>query len=252
VLEEGARTTAGGPALPGPRILLQRGEPVSITVVNRLTEPTAVHWHGIELDSYMDGVAGFSGHPGRIAPVIAPGDSFAARFTPPRSGTFIYHPHADEVRQQQAGLSGALLVVDDPAAFDPLHDLVLLISTPRREAEEANSVLLNGSATPAPLELRQGEPYRFRVINIHTNRPSMLLQLVRDSTPVSWRAVAKDGMELPAEWATPRPAAQVVSNGETYDFEFIPREPGELRVTITGAMTGGVRGVLVTLPMRVR
>jgi FtsP/CotA-like multicopper oxidase with cupredoxin domain len=248
VLEESGRSSAAaGPSLPGPLILLKRGEPVSITVVNQLPEPTAVHWHGIELDSYMDGVAGFSGHPGRIAPVIAPRDSFEARFTPPRSGSFIYHPHADEVRQQQAGLSGALLVVDDPAVFDPAHDIVLLLSTPRREADQGTHILLNGSMTPAPLELRQGERYRFRLINIHTNRPSMVLRLVRDSTPVTWRAVAKDGMDLPAERATMVPAVQQSSNGETYDFEFTPREPGNFRMTVTG-----IGGVLVAMPVRVR
>lgn len=247
VLEEGRRSTAGQPALPGPVILLKRGEPVSITVVNRLPEATAVHWHGIELDSYMDGVAGYSGHPGRIAPAIAPGDSFEARFTPPRAGTFIYHPHADEVRQQQAGLSGALVVVDDPAAYDPAHDLVLLISAPRREADEGRKVMLNGSMTPAPLELRVGEPYRIRMINIHTFRPSMVLRLVRDSVPVTWRAIAKDGMDLPAERAVMGPAVQQSGNGETYDFEFTPRETGDLRVLVTG-----VGGVLVVMPVRVR
>jgi FtsP/CotA-like multicopper oxidase with cupredoxin domain len=247
VLEEGGKTTSAGPSLPGPLILLKRGEPVSLTVVNRLPEPTAVHWHGIELDSYMDGVAGYSGHPGRIAPAIAPRDSFEARFTPPRSGTFIYHPHADEVRQQQAGLSGALLVVDDPATFDPAHDLVLLLSTPRSSADGGAHILLNGSMTPAPLELKTGERYRFRMVNIHTNRPSMVLRLVRDSTPVTWRAVAKDGMELPAERAVMGPAVQQSGNGETYDFEFTPREPGDLRVMVTG-----VGGVLVILPIRVR
>ena len=247
VLQEGPRTSAGGPVLPGPLILLKRGEPVSITVVNQLPEPTAVHWHGIELDSYMDGVAGYSGHPGRIAPAIQPGDSFEARFTPPRSGTFIYHPHADEVRQQQAGLSGPLLVVDDPSALDPAHDLVLLLSTPRREADSRAKTLLNGSLTPAPLELRQGERYRIRLINIHTNRPSMVLRLVRDSTPVTWRAIAKDGMDLPAERAVVGPAVQQSGNGETYDFEFTPREPGDLRVMVTG-----VGGLLAAMTVRVR
>jgi FtsP/CotA-like multicopper oxidase with cupredoxin domain len=254
VLEENGRASppAGGPVLPGPLILLKRGEPVSITVVNQLPEPTAVHWHGIELDSYMDGVAGFSGHPGRIAPVIAPRDSFEARFTPPRSGTFIYHPHADEVRQQQAGLSGALLVVDDPAAFDPAHDIVLLLSTPRREADQGDKILLNGSMTPAPLELKAGEAYRFRLIDIHTFRPSMVLRIVRDSQPVTWRIRAKDGMELGPERAVVRPAQQQMGNGETYDFEFTPREPGEYRVLVTGITGAGVPTVLVTLSLRVR
>src|SRR5262249_15450739 len=37
------------PVLPGPTIVLERAEPVSITVVNELPEATSVHWHGIEL-----------------------------------------------------------------------------------------------------------------------------------------------------------------------------------------------------------
>jgi FtsP/CotA-like multicopper oxidase with cupredoxin domain len=216
-------------------------------VVNRLPEATAVHWHGIELDSYMDGVAGFSGHPGHIAPVIAPGDSFEARFTPPRSGTFIYHPHADEVRQQEAGLFGGLLVVDDPAAFDSTHDRVILLAAPRRAAD-ANQILLNGSLTPPLLELRQGERYRFRIISIHTSRPSMIVRVMRDSVPVSWRAVAKDGMELPAFRAVTGPAVQQFGNGETYDFELIPDRPGPLRFTVWSA----AGALLVEMPVRVR
>jgi FtsP/CotA-like multicopper oxidase with cupredoxin domain len=49
------------PYLPSPTIVLKKGEPVSITVVNRLPEPTAVHWHGIELESYYDGGRGLCG-----------------------------------------------------------------------------------------------------------------------------------------------------------------------------------------------
>ena len=126
------RTHAPAPlASVGPTILLKRGEPVSISVANELPEATSVHWHGIEPESYFDGVPGYAGTGKRIAPIIAPGSTFAARFTPPRSGTFMYHSHVDELRQQQAGLTGALLVVDDPAAFDPVHDHVFVQAVPR-------------------------------------------------------------------------------------------------------------------------
>ena len=77
VLEDGAsKPTVAAPLLPGPTIVLTRGQPVGITVVNELSEATAVHWHGIELDSYFDGVAGFSGMGTKVSPVIAPRDSF--------------------------------------------------------------------------------------------------------------------------------------------------------------------------------
>jgi hypothetical protein len=68
-------------------LVLTRGEPTSIVVVNRSGAPTAVHWHGIELDSYFDGVVGWGGVPGRTTPAIRPGRSFEVRVTPPRAGS---------------------------------------------------------------------------------------------------------------------------------------------------------------------
>ncbi len=244
-LEDGSTALgASAPLLPGPTILLKRGEPVGITIVNELTEGTAVHWHGIELDSYYDGVAGFAGHPGRIAPVIAARDSFEARFTPPRAGTFMYHPHADEVRQQQAGMAGALIVLDPSSTFDPSHDIVVLISVPRRAAD-FDHVLINGSLSPALREFRVGESYRIRLVNIHTYRPSMIARLMRDSTTVTWRAIAKDGMDLPTDQATVRPAVQQMGNGETFDFELVPTAPGDYRLTVSAAAGGLLASMLV-------
>ena len=232
VLHEGAtRMPSSSPLLPGPMIVLERGKPVSITVVNHLREPTAVHWHGMELESYYDGVADYSGRGAQIAKAIAPGDSFVARFTPPRSGTFMYHPHADEVRQQQAGLSGTLLVVDSLARVDTAHDKVLMLTVPRADANSAR-VLINGSLAPDTLRLRAGERYRLRIVDVHTYRPSMIVRLMRDSTLATWRAIAKDGMDLPADRATMRRAVQQMGNGETYDFELAPVEAGRLKLTV--------------------
>ncbi|MBK8057127.1 MAG: multicopper oxidase domain-containing protein [Gemmatimonadetes bacterium] len=104
--------------IPGPPLVLQRDEAVAITVHNRLAIPTSVHWHGMELESYFDGVGGWSGSATHVAPVIAPRDSFVARFTPPRSGTFIYHSHFGEVRQLSLGLFGALVVLDPGEQWD--------------------------------------------------------------------------------------------------------------------------------------
>ena len=246
-LDEASDSAARPSLIPGPTIWLKRGQPVAINVVNELPEATAVHWHGIELDSYFDGVAGFGGQGKHIAPVIAPNDSFVARFTPPRSGTFIYHPHADEVRQQKAGLSGALLVVDDPATYDRSHDLVVMVSTPRLRAE-AGVVFINGSKAPAPVELRAGETYRVRLINIHTSRPSMITRILGEADTLSWRPIAKDGMDLPPERAVVKPAVQQMGNGETFDFEFVPPIAGDLRLTVSAS--NGV--LLATLPLRVR
>ncbi len=247
-LEDGKMTKPEAPPyLPGPTIVLKRGEPVSITVVNQLPEATAIHWHGIELDSYYDGVAGFAGDAGRLAPAIAPGTSFEALFTPPRAGTFIYHTHVDEIRQQQAGLTGALLVVESPAGYDPQHDVVLLVTVPRQTVD-SGVVLLNGSSSPAALDMRVGDRYRLRFINIHTFRPSMRMRVMRGNAPLTWRAVAKDGMDLPADQKLVGPSVIQMGNGETYDFEFTPDAAGDLRVEVTT----GTGDLLVSMPVHVR
>jgi manganese oxidase len=233
--------------LPGPTFILRRGEPVAITVVNELPEPTSVHWHGIELQSYYDGVAGFSGTPDRLAPQIAPRDSFIVRFTPPRAGTFMYHTHVNDIQQQRAGLSGALLVLEPGTTYDPSKDIVLLLSTPRMNAEQ-DRILLNGILTPAPLEMRVGTPYRLRLINIHTYRPAMRVELKSAAGRESWRAIAKDGADLPRALATVRPAFFPLSNGETYDFEYTPAASGAVQLEVTAANGR----VLVVQPMTVR
>jgi FtsP/CotA-like multicopper oxidase with cupredoxin domain len=90
-------------SVPGPLLVLTRGEPTDILVRNRLPEATAIHWHGIELESWSDGVPGWSGVGDRRAPAIAPGDSFVARLTLPRAGTFMYHTHLNDIEQITRG-----------------------------------------------------------------------------------------------------------------------------------------------------
>jgi hypothetical protein len=145
-------------------------------------------------------------------------------------------------------MSGAIVVVDDLATFDPETDIVMLLTSPRRSADAARSILLNGSASPPLRELHVGTRYRLRLVDIHPVRPSMIARLLSDSTPVMWRAIAKDGMALPADQATMRPAIQQMGNGETYDFEVIPNVPGAWRFTVTS----GVGDLLASMPIRVR
>jgi len=229
-LQEGNKQSPASMHIPGPPIILTRGQPVSVRVRNRLAEMLAVHWHGIELESYFDGVPGVSGSGGHIMLPIAPGGSFVARFTPPRAGTFIYHSHIDDVRQLSTGLYGALIVLEPGQSFDPETDRIMLLSVggPANDAP----LLLNGGAQPEPIELRGGTKYRFRFINIMAANPPLVVLLVSGNAPLSWRAIAKDGADLPSAQATTRPARQVIAVGETYDFEFQPKSPGELRLDI--------------------
>jgi hypothetical protein len=213
----------------GPPLVLTRGEPVSITVINRTPEPTSVHWHGIELESYFDGVAGWSGSPGRTTPAIKPGQRFEVRLTPRRAGTFMYHTHMDEIRQQYGGLVGALVVLEPGERWDPAHDRVVLISdgVPWR-------VYINGSLTPAPMELEVGRTYRLRLADIAVFRQVLRVRLVGDSTLLTWRPIAKDGFALPPAQAAVRPSEVNLPSGETADFEFTPDRPGEVALEVRG------------------
>lgn len=235
----------------GPPLVLTRNEPVSITVVNTLSEPTAVHWHGIELESYFDGVAGFSGAAGRTTPAIAPGDSFEARFTPPRAGTFIYHSHVEEERQLRGGLAGALIVLEAGERYDPSLDHVILLASPASLADQQRAVLVNGDRSPAPLTLRAGARHRIRFVNMTLRRPTLRVELLRDSTTLEWRVLAKDASNFSDAARAPRLAMRNVGLGETLDVEVTADVPGTLRLDVR---IGGARPphtLLASLPVHV-
>jgi manganese oxidase len=264
VLEEYGRRIQAGPGF-SPAINLTRGVPVSIMVVNHLAEPTSVHWHGIELeDSYMDGVAGVTGAGKRLSPAIAPGDSFEARFTPPRSGTFMYHAHVDEVRQQSGGMVGAL-IVRDPGAVPSPDEHVFFLKGSRLGPNADNPLDINGQANPDTIVLHVGRPARLRFLGLSsvnpnatvwlTARPDSSLANVVDTMVVRWHPVAKDGADLPPAARAERLARQIVSMGETYDFEYTPPRRGMLRLevrTLNPPPGFGAPGqLLVRVPIRV-
>jgi FtsP/CotA-like multicopper oxidase with cupredoxin domain len=250
-LQEGTgQITEPSGQIPGPAIVLTRGQPVEITVVNKLPEPTSVHWHAMELESYYDGIAGWSGTPGHIAPMIEPGASFVVRFTPPRAGTFIYHTHFDDIRQLSSGLYGPLIVLEQGHSFNPETDKVMLISV--KGPSDNTPILFNGEPNPGPIELRKGESYRFRFINITPHDPLLTVSLLAGSSPVTWRAISKDGADLPLSQATARPAQQTVSVGETYDFEFEPRSASELRLEIVRPARAASAQSQIVVPVHVR
>ena len=230
VMQEGsAAPAADSIRIPGPVLVMTRGRPADVTVVNRLSEPTGVHWHGIELESYSDGVVGWSGYENRIAPPIAPNDSFVARLTLPRAGTFMYHTHLGDLIQLTSGLYGAIVVLEPGQRFDPATDHVYVFGWDG--PEEPLQALVNGDSVLAPKTIAVGRKHRFRFVNIGA-APFVRIALKRDSSVVQWRAVAKDGADLPAAQATVRPARLMMNVGETYDFELDAREPGEYLLSI--------------------
>jgi FtsP/CotA-like multicopper oxidase with cupredoxin domain len=219
--------------VPGPTLVLERGKPVAITVVNHAKDHGSIHWHGVELESYPDGVPGWSGSGNQTLPSIAPGESLTVRWTPPRAGTFMYHSHFNEVGQISSGLYGPIIVVEPGQKYDLDKDRVLFFGT---SGPSTNVVIgpfshhqMNGVEQPKPIDLKAGTTYRFRLIDLADGGP-VFVTLKNGKEPVSWRAVAKDGAALPASQATARPAVLMFDPGEIYDFELTPKA-GDLALT---------------------
>jgi len=208
---DGAPTAA---TVPGPAIVLHRGEPTRIWIVNHTAEMTQVHWHGLEIESRYDGVAGVSGTGGAtMEPPIMPGDSFEVRVTPRRTGSYMYHTHINDIRQQSHGLYGPLIVLDSGATWNPDTDRVFITGDAPDYGPQ-----LNGTRRPAPLTLRAGTAYRFRLMNVTMGGPGLVFSLVKKGAPITWIPLAKDAYDLPPWQAASRKATQAVSIGETYDF----------------------------------
>lgn len=217
---------------PGPLLVLKKDEPVAINIVNQTFEAAAVHWHGIELESFPDGVPGFSGYGNAVLRAIRAGDSLTVRFTPPRAGTFMYHSHFNENQQIGSGMYGAIVVVDKN--YDPRTDRVLLFSdngpTVHLFRGPFPSLLLNGKQQPEPMEMQAGVKHRLRMINI-TAEAGVAVSISEGEKPLEWKMIARDGADLPASQIKSTPARFGFASGQIADFEFTPPKPGTYKLT---------------------
>lgn len=232
VLQRGGEPRSDSVAIPGPTLFLEAGRPARVTVVNHLKTETAVHWHGMEIVSYPDGVPGWSGVPGKLMPAIQPNDSFVAEFTPPRAGTFIYHSHMHELLQTNTGMYGPLIVTDSAHRFDPAVDKIILVGGggPGNVETRAGG-MVNGTINPT-LQLEAGKTYRLRLIQIHP-QAVVLFRLGDDITTYRWTPVAKDGADLSAAQSVTGPSFTMMGAGETADFLYTPERPGQQKMIIS-------------------
>ncbi len=166
---------------PGPTIEVVEGDRVRIFVTNKLPEVHSVHWHGQRLPSGMDGVTGLT------QPAIPPGKTFVYEFEARRPGTFMYHPHADEMVQMAMGMMG--FWITHPKGKHPLietvdRDFVFLLNaydidpgsyTPKvMTMLDFNLWSWNSRIFPGidPLVVRKNDKVRIRVGNLTmTNHP---------------------------------------------------------------------------------
>lgn len=164
---------------PGPTIEVVEGDRVRIFVTNRLSEATSIHWHGQRLPNGMDGVSGLT------QPAIASGKTYVYEFIAKRAGTFMYHPHADEMVQMAMGMYGFWVTHPKDHNFMRVdRDFVFLLNNfdiePGSATPKVNTMLdfnlwgFNSRVFPGidSLHVRQGDRVRLRVGNLTmTNHP---------------------------------------------------------------------------------
>jgi len=170
--------------VPGPTIRANKGDTLVVKVKNELEEPTIIHWHGIRLESSMDGT-------GEVQQPIQPGEEFEYRFTVPDAGTFWYHSHHNETIQVERGMYGALIVeeeteiqVDDERVF-MIDDMKLNDKNEfkrgnffqrwaeRHDGREGATLLINGKEMPY-IQMHAGQTERWRFINSSSARYFLL------------------------------------------------------------------------------
>ena len=214
-------------ATPGPTIEAIEGERVRIYVTNSLPEPTTVHWHGVFVPNGMDGVAGLTQEP------IPPGKTFKYEFVFDRAGTFMYHPHDDEMTQIAFGMMGMIVVhprsgerarVRDYALM--AHEMKVPIGAHRADPlamNDFNVLTFNGKSFPAtePLVAEVGDRVRIRIGNLGP----------MDHHPIhlhghAFEVVATDGGTVPPSARVPETTV-LVPVGTVRVIEFIARAPGD-------------------------
>lgn len=212
---------------PGPTIEVVEGDRVRMFVTNRLPEKTSIHWHGQRLPNGMDGVSGLT------QPAIMPGKTFVYEFVAKRPGTFMYHPHADEMTQMAMGLMGSWVTHFKNTRSMPVdRDFVFLLNAydiePGSYKPKTNTMLnfnlwtWNSRAFPGidPLVVRKNDRVRIRVGNLTmTNHPMHL-------HGHEFQVTGTDGGWVPPGARWPEVTTDIAV-GQMRAIEFVADEPGD-------------------------
>lgn len=212
---------------PGPTIEVVEGDKVRIFVTNKLPEKTSVHWHGLFLPNGMDGVGGLT------QPHIPTGKTMVYEFTVRQNGTFMYHPHSDEMVQMAMGMMGLFIShPKDPSERRVDRDYAFLLMSwdiepgtmvPKTSTmTDFNVWTFNSKTFPAiqTLVARTGERVRIRIGNLSmTNHPMHLHGF-------AFKVVGTDGGWIPelAQWAE---VTTDVPVGAIRVLEFVADAPGD-------------------------
>ncbi|MBP9086578.1 MAG: copper oxidase [Kofleriaceae bacterium] len=214
---------------PGPLIEAVEGDRIRVYVTNHLPEPTTVHWHGLFLPSGMDGVAGLTQKP------IEPDDTHRYEFTLTKPGTFMYHPHFDEMIQIALGMVGMIVVHPKAPARETrrvrdyswmIHEWKVDIGAKRPDPmamNDFNVLTINSKCFPstAPVLAEVGDLVRIRIGNLGP----------MDSHPIhlhgyAFEVVYTDGGPVPRTARWPETTV-LVPVGACRVIEFVADTPGD-------------------------
>lgn len=212
---------------PGPTIEAIEGDRVRILITNHLSESTTIHWHGILLPNGMDGVTGLTQAP------VPPGETYFYEFTLKQSGTYMYHPHFDEMTQIGLGMMGFFIIhPKEPEETKVDRDFAIMLhewfiplggTTPDPTVMlDFNYFTFNSCVYPKadPLVVKQGERVRIRFGNLSMDSHPLHLH------GYEFAVTRRGGQRLPT-------AAQYTENtidvpvGTTRDIEFVANAPGD-------------------------
>lgn len=216
---------------PGPLILLRQYQTAYITLVNNMTISTGMHWHGLEVDSWADGVPDWSSSNGLTSPVVYPGKEFTYKLSLMRPGSFIYHSHLDDVKQLTGGLYGPLIVLGENESYDPETDHYYMIGWKTEDPRSFEDLDLNGRWEQPRQHAMVGETHRIRIMHI-APAGNLTVRMLKEGRPVSLRFIAKDGADLPDNQQVEVEVSDRFGVGETADFTFTPLETGTYELHI--------------------
>lgn len=196
---------------PGPQIRVMQGEQVKVRLINKLTQPTTLHWHGVRIVNGMDGV------PELTQQAVEPGGQFEYVFRPPDAGTFWYHTHNRTWEQMARGMYGTLIVEEkNKPAFD--QDLTLVVDDWRltqqgqiheqslgalhewaHSGRSGKWITVNGMHQPQ-IPIKAGTRVRLRLINV-CNASIYALKL----NGLKAQLIALDGQPVPLKDVSDEP-----------------------------------------------
>jgi FtsP/CotA-like multicopper oxidase with cupredoxin domain len=213
---------------PGPTIEVVEGDRCRFFVTNNLDEATSLHWHAILLPNGMDGVAGLTQR------YIKPGETFKYEFTLRQHGTFMYHPHFDEMVQMGLGMMGMFVVHPKEQPTPRVdRDFAIMLSewfikpgTSKPDPTvmtDFNILTMNSKAFPGTdaLVCKLGDRVRVRLGNLGAN----------DHHPIhlhgyQFRITETDGGRIAEAGQWPETTV-LVPVGSTRTIEFVADAPGD-------------------------